>query len=216
MRSGVGGVPHPQLKNMLACIERRIVGCLGNVECLPRRLASLIIRHERSCRTPFNIVVRSHKHRSDAMASENNNEHGWKWWLRYIVVPLIGGGGLVAVIVALISHSPLPTPPERQVVAPVVEAQWAMSLQPPAGWSNIRCSCFEPSFLPPIPFGEKAMIEVPNQCTKPVHAFISKAIRSSPPGLTMGARVTVASTSVLKADLSGATAFAIFLRECPN
>ncbi len=25
--------------------------------------------------------------------------HGYKWWLRYIVVPIIGGGGLVAIIV---------------------------------------------------------------------------------------------------------------------
>src|SRR5205085_2080970 len=29
-------------------------------------------------------------------------ETGIKWWLRYVVVPLIGGGGVIAIIVALI------------------------------------------------------------------------------------------------------------------
>lgn len=33
-------------------------------------------------------------------------EAGHKWWLRYVVVPLIGGGGIVAVVVALLNRLP--------------------------------------------------------------------------------------------------------------
>jgi hypothetical protein len=36
----------------------------------------------------------------------DNNETGAKWWLRYVVVPIIGGGGIVAIIVALLSGRP--------------------------------------------------------------------------------------------------------------
>jgi hypothetical protein len=42
-----------------------------------------------------------------------DRETGLKWWLRYVVVPLIGGGGVIAIIVALIgrpNHSNLATP----------------------------------------------------------------------------------------------------------
>lgn len=35
-----------------------------------------------------------------------NNETGVKWWIRYVVVPIIGGGGIVAIIVALLSGHP--------------------------------------------------------------------------------------------------------------
>jgi len=32
-----------------------------------------------------------------------NTEKGIKWWIRYVIVPLIGSGGLVAVVVSIIS-----------------------------------------------------------------------------------------------------------------
>jgi hypothetical protein len=32
-------------------------------------------------------------------------ESGYKWWIRYVLIPLIGGGGLVALVVALISKT---------------------------------------------------------------------------------------------------------------
>lgn len=31
-------------------------------------------------------------------------ESGIKWWMRYVVVPLIGGGGLIAILVANMEH----------------------------------------------------------------------------------------------------------------
>lgn len=40
------------------------------------------------------------------MSNETDKEHGYKWWLRYVVIPLVvacvGGGGVVAIIAALI------------------------------------------------------------------------------------------------------------------
>jgi hypothetical protein len=33
-------------------------------------------------------------------------EQGFKWWVRYVIVPLLAGGGLVGIAVALITHSP--------------------------------------------------------------------------------------------------------------
>jgi hypothetical protein len=43
-----------------------------------------------------------------------DSEDGYKWWLRYIIVPLVGGGGLVALLVAVIDK---PSPPS--IVTPV-------------------------------------------------------------------------------------------------
>jgi hypothetical protein len=33
-------------------------------------------------------------------------ETGLKWWIRYVIVPVIGGGGAIAIVVALISRPP--------------------------------------------------------------------------------------------------------------
>jgi hypothetical protein len=38
-------------------------------------------------------------------------EHGFKWWIRYVIVPLIGGGGAIAIVVAIINR-PSPSPPQ--------------------------------------------------------------------------------------------------------
>lgn len=35
---------------------------------------------------------------------ERQLEHGFKWWLRYVIVPLVGGGGIIAVVVAKIDR----------------------------------------------------------------------------------------------------------------
>jgi formylglycine-generating enzyme required for sulfatase activity len=42
-------------------------------------------------------------------------ETGYKWWVRYVIVPLLGSGGVVAIVVALIANGPntgvlVPTP----------------------------------------------------------------------------------------------------------
>jgi len=49
-----------------------------------------------------------------------SNEQGCKWWFRYVLVPLVGGGGIVAVIVALI---PYVFPPPRPATVPLVQSQ---------------------------------------------------------------------------------------------
>lgn len=47
-----------------------------------------------------------------------DTEKGHRWWLRYVIVPLIGGGGMVALVVAWINR---PTAPKPE--PPVVGAQ---------------------------------------------------------------------------------------------
>lgn len=42
------------------------------------------------------------------MTNKAEQEHGLKWWLRYVIVPVIGGGGIVAIIVAFIAKYPFP------------------------------------------------------------------------------------------------------------
>jgi hypothetical protein len=34
----------------------------------------------------------------------SETEKGIKWWIRYVIVPLIGGGGLIALIIALVNQ----------------------------------------------------------------------------------------------------------------
>jgi hypothetical protein len=53
------------------------------------------------------------------MSNKAGEERGLYWWVRYVIVPIIGGGGLIAIIVALIMgpSSSLPntaTPPLAQ------------------------------------------------------------------------------------------------------
>lgn len=31
-------------------------------------------------------------------------EEGYRWWLRYVIVPLVGGGGVIALIIAVIGN----------------------------------------------------------------------------------------------------------------
>jgi hypothetical protein len=46
---------------------------------------------------------------------EAATETGIKWWMRYIVVPLIGGGGLIALVVALVEKPKVPIEPTKNV-----------------------------------------------------------------------------------------------------
>ncbi|WP_294000550.1 hypothetical protein [Sphaerotilus sp.] len=52
-------------------------------------------------------------------------EEGYKWWLRYVAVPLIGTGGLVALVAAYISR---PQPVER-IQQPTVPATSSIASQ---------------------------------------------------------------------------------------
>jgi hypothetical protein len=50
-------------------------------------------------------------------------ESGYKWWIRYVAVPLLTGGGVIAVIVATYFHRPEPTtqpatPPTAEIPLP--------------------------------------------------------------------------------------------------
>jgi len=37
-------------------------------------------------------------------------EKGIKWWLRYVIVPILGTGGIIAVVVAVLSRPPSTNP----------------------------------------------------------------------------------------------------------
>ena len=55
------------------------------------------------------------------------SETGLKWWLRYVVVPLVGSGGIVALIVAFLNRPAAPPNPQNPVSAnaeynPIVES----------------------------------------------------------------------------------------------
>ena len=58
------------------------------------------------------------------MSEKNDEEKGYKWWLRYVVIPLIGGGGVIALIVALLSQ---PQPPV--VPTPTYATDAAISIE---------------------------------------------------------------------------------------
>lgn len=48
-----------------------------------------------------------------------SDDNGLKWWVRYVIVPLIGGGGLVSFFLATRDHQPSPaTAPAPEYVAP--------------------------------------------------------------------------------------------------
>jgi hypothetical protein len=47
-----------------------------------------------------------------------DSEQGLKWWLRYIIVPLIGGGGIIGIVIAIISRPQFPqntVPPDATI-----------------------------------------------------------------------------------------------------
>jgi hypothetical protein len=39
----------------------------------------------------------------------SEQETGFKWWIRYVIVPMIGGGGIIAIVVAILGIPPKPT-----------------------------------------------------------------------------------------------------------
>ncbi len=55
-------------------------------------------------------------------------ESGGKWWLRYVVVPLIGGGGIIAIIFGAISlfKNPKTPPPAEKDLADVLQYSKAL------------------------------------------------------------------------------------------
>jgi len=46
------------------------------------------------------------------MSGMADEEKGLKWWLRYVIVPLIGGGGIIAIVVSVLGRkAQIPTTP---------------------------------------------------------------------------------------------------------
>lgn len=52
------------------------------------------------------------------MSNKAGEERGLYWWVRYVIVPVIGGGGIIAIIVTLISQIPVPSPDATATSAP--------------------------------------------------------------------------------------------------
>ena len=44
-----------------------------------------------------------------------DTEHGIRWWIRYVIVPLIGGGGFIALMVAYINQPNAPKPTDTLI-----------------------------------------------------------------------------------------------------
>lgn len=67
-----------------------------------------------------------------------DNEIGFRWWLRFVVVPIVGGGGIVAIIVALLSRpdptgkpTPGPTLPIQQSTPGATQTPSSTPVDPP-------------------------------------------------------------------------------------
>lgn len=54
------------------------------------------------------------------MTSKIEQERGFKWWLRYVIVPIIGSGGIIAIIVAVITN--LSSPSQQQYVGRIINS----------------------------------------------------------------------------------------------
>lgn len=81
----------------------------------------------------------------------NESEKGIRWWLRYVVVPLVGSGGIVAVIVALIVKPP--TPSLTPTNSPTVITTATFTLEPTVTVFATPTSALTPTSTPiPSPF----------------------------------------------------------------
>jgi hypothetical protein len=47
------------------------------------------------------------------------DESGLKWWVRYVIVPIIGGGGVIAIVVAVIERTHVP----NHLAEPTIQVQ---------------------------------------------------------------------------------------------
>ena len=61
-----------------------------------------------------------------------NSDTGYKWWIRYVLVPLVGGGGVVALLVAAYINRPTPREPIKPPVVTSTIPQAAPPRTPPA------------------------------------------------------------------------------------
>jgi hypothetical protein len=101
------------------------------------------------------------------------NESGVKWWIRYVAVPLVGGGGVIAIIVALIPPRTIPTIntnslPQQNV--PTVSSTYANNQSPQRPQ--------EEAPRPPINFYAPSPSEPP---PKVAHENTPRDVEAAPP-----------------------------------
>jgi hypothetical protein len=56
-----------------------------------------------------------------------DSEAGVKWWIRYVIVPLIGGGSLIALMIAFFAKKDEPYANSSKSIAPVVASPQAVT-----------------------------------------------------------------------------------------
>src|SRR5437868_1801870 len=65
-------------------------------------------------------------------------EQGWRWWLRFIVVPLLAGSGVTAVVIAFINRAPIPSSSQPTSMKPLTTCSQAVFADYPKGVWNVR------------------------------------------------------------------------------
>lgn len=89
----------------------------------------------------------------------SNSETGYKWWLRYVVVPLIGGGGIIAVIVALISRSPTEPPLQEGISQlPVTEERVVIAEEIVVDFSAGNAAAAPPYYVAAAPYKNRGTL----------------------------------------------------------
>ncbi len=80
------------------------------------------------------------------------HESGWRWWLRYIVMPLVGSGGVIAIVVALVSRPMVRVRTETKPNPPAVSGDLPSKLTPPGSHTSPPLAASSPqSPLKPAP-----------------------------------------------------------------
>jgi len=62
--------------------------------------------------------------------SSGSQEQGLKWWIRYVIVPIIGSGGVIAIIVALLNSVKTPQPIQPLTSTPTSVSPTQIPIEP--------------------------------------------------------------------------------------
>jgi hypothetical protein len=101
-------------------------------------------------------------------AAMSDLEHGFKWWMRYVVVPVIGGGGVVAIIVAFMGGGALKQRPEPSSSTDLSPTK--SQLVNPTDSKNPSVPGQQPSavVIPPLASVKSKVPDEPNGSPQPV------------------------------------------------
>jgi len=81
----------------------------------------------------------------------SDSESGFNWWIRYVIIPLIGSGGIAAVVVAIINRPPNQQPATQSSIAgPQERAQTSDRTATPEPNPDQQKSLVEPPKAPKI------------------------------------------------------------------